>query len=116
MARLIARWVVPTPGGPRKITFSPRSRNPSSCRLSICSRLMLGWKAKSNCTRVFTAGRREARMAVCSRCLQVRQHCPQSVSPVARRLLPKSDILESQLATSLEGRETNQVLCARMNK
>ena len=49
-------------------------------------------------------------------------------------LLPKSDILESQLATSLEGgdesankrrnhagmvpadRETNQVPCARMNK
>ena len=35
--------------------------------LSICSRLMLGWNAKSNCDSVLTAGRREARMAVCSR-------------------------------------------------
>ena len=36
-------------------------------QLSICSRLMLGWKAKSNSASVFTAGRREARMAVCRR-------------------------------------------------
>ena len=64
IARLIAKCVFPTPGGPSRITFSPRSRNPSSCRLSTCSRLMLGWKAKSNWSSVFTAGRREARMAV----------------------------------------------------
>ena len=41
------------------ITFSCRARKPSSCRLSICSRLMLGWKAKSNCARVLTADSRE---------------------------------------------------------
>ena len=41
------------------MTFSAQSRNPSSCRLSTCSRLMLGWKAKSNCASVLTAGRRE---------------------------------------------------------
>ena len=48
IARLIAKCVFPTPGGPSRITFSPRSRKPSSCKLSTCSRLMLGWKAKSN--------------------------------------------------------------------
>ena len=42
------RAVVDAPAGPSRITFSPRSRKPSSCKLSICSRLMLGWKAKSN--------------------------------------------------------------------
>jgi hypothetical protein len=34
----IAKCVLPTPGGPRKITFSRRSTKPSSWRLSICSR------------------------------------------------------------------------------
>ena len=29
----MARWVLPTPGGPRKTTFSRRSTKPSSCRL-----------------------------------------------------------------------------------
>ena len=49
------------------MTFSARSRNPSSCRLSICSCLMLGWKVKSNCASVLTAGRREERIAACRR-------------------------------------------------
>src|SRR5690606_8584445 len=63
MARLMARWVLPTPGGPRKITFSLRSMKPSSCRLSICSRRMLGWKLKSKPSSVLTAGSLEERMA-----------------------------------------------------
>ena len=33
-----ARCILPTPGGPKKMTFSRRLTNPSSCRLSICSR------------------------------------------------------------------------------
>ena len=57
------------PGGPSGMTFSARSTKPSSCRLSICSRLMEGWKAQSNWSRVFTAGNREERMAVWSRLL-----------------------------------------------
>ena len=38
----------------------------SSCRLSICSRLSDGWKAKSNDSSVFTAGSREERIAACN--------------------------------------------------
>ncbi|GIW56231.1 MAG: hypothetical protein KatS3mg082_2635 [Nitrospiraceae bacterium] len=36
---------------------------PSVCRLSSCSRLIDGWKLKSKSARVFTAGRREERIA-----------------------------------------------------
>src|SRR5436190_17486269 len=67
MARLIARWVLPTPGGPSSTTFSLRSMKLSSCKLSICSRLMEGWKEKSNVSNVFTTGSREERIAACSR-------------------------------------------------
>src|SRR6478609_5544186 len=46
-ARLSARCVLPTPGGPSSTTFSVRSMKLSSCRLSICSRLIEGWNEKS---------------------------------------------------------------------
>ena len=46
-ARLIARCVLPTPGGPRKITFSLRSKKSSSWSESICSRSIEGWNLKA---------------------------------------------------------------------
>ena len=57
----------PGPVGPSRVTFPARSRKPNSCRLSICSRLILGWKAKSNRSSVFTAASLNKRMAVWSR-------------------------------------------------
>ena len=63
MARLIARCVLPTPGGPRKITFSLRSKKPSSWSESICSRLIEGWKLKSKSSRVLMPGSRLERIA-----------------------------------------------------
>ena len=65
--RLMAKWVLPTLDGPSRTTFSARSTKPSSCWLSTCSRLTLGWKAKSNSAKVFTVGSREERIAVCRR-------------------------------------------------
>ena len=61
------RMGLPDAGGVRGRSRSPcgRGKN-SSCRASICSRLMEGWKLKSKSARVFTAGSREARMAAWS--------------------------------------------------
>ena len=67
IARLTARCVLPTPGGPSSTTFSLRSTKPSSCKLSTCSRFIEGWNEKSNSASVLTAGNREARIAVGSR-------------------------------------------------
>ena len=54
-------------GGPSRMTLTRRPRNPSSCRLSIWSRLMLGWKAKSKWAKVLSAGSRDDRIAVSRR-------------------------------------------------
>src|SRR5690606_36925445 len=50
-------------GRPSKMTFSLRLTKPSSCRLSICSRRIEGWKVKSKSSSRLMAGRREERMA-----------------------------------------------------
>lgn len=54
-------------GGPRKTTFSRRSMKPSSCRLSICSQRIEGWKLTSKSASVLIAGKRLERMAAWSR-------------------------------------------------
>ena len=62
-AKLIAKCVLPTPGGLRKATFSCRCRKPSSCGASICSRLIEGWKAKAKPANVRTYGSRLERLS-----------------------------------------------------
>ena len=67
MASVMVTWVLPTPVGPRKTTFSLRSTKPSSYSESIWSCLTVGWKLKSKSASVLTAGSRLERIAVCWR-------------------------------------------------
>ena len=56
----IARWVLPVPGGPSRITFSRACRKSSCPRCSITVFLTERWKVKSNSSSVLRAGKRAA--------------------------------------------------------
>ena len=60
----MARWVLPTPGGPKSSTLLA-SATKARLAISLTSRLsMEGWKPKSNCSRVRRKGRWASRVRV----------------------------------------------------
>ena len=93
IARLIARWVFPTPGGPRNTTFSFRRRKSSSWSESICSRRREGWNVKSKSASLFTAGSRLDRIAASRRRLFRSAICAPSNCSIAS--LPLSEPLST---------------------
>ena len=56
--RATARWVLPTPGGPRRMTFSARSTKAQPASSRSCFWLTEGWKAKSKSSRRAPEGER----------------------------------------------------------
>ena len=60
----MARWVLPTPGGPSSRTFSFFSRKPSEASSATPALSSEGWKAKSKLSSVRRAGKPESLSAL----------------------------------------------------
>ena len=92
--------VLPTPGGSRSTTFSLQSRKWSSCRLSIRSRLIEGWKGKSKDSCVFTEGSREERMAACRRRLLRKLICADTSRLIASVSARRPTSISARIAST----------------